>query len=70
MFQVKLRKDEPIDRALKRLKGKIDADGMMEELKRLRSYETPQQRKKRKLKSNHKKEKIARQNRLKERFIN
>jgi small subunit ribosomal protein S21 len=60
MYNVIVKKDEPIDRALKRLKSKIDADGMMDELKRLRSFETPQQRAKRKLKANHKKEKLRR----------
>ena len=60
MHEVKVRTAEPIDRALKRLKGKIDADGLMDELKRLRSFETPQQKKKRKLRNNHKREKMRR----------
>lgn len=62
MHEVKVRNGEPIDRALKRLKGKVDADGLMDELKRLRSFETPQQKKKRKLRNNHKREKFRRNN--------
>jgi small subunit ribosomal protein S21 len=64
MHKVVVRQNEPIDRALKRLKGKMDADGVMEEVRRLRSFETPAQRAKRKLKANHKREKAARNNRF------
>ena len=59
MHEVIVRKGEPIDRALKRLKGKLDADGVMDEVRRLRSFETPSQKAKRKLKANHKREKSA-----------
>jgi small subunit ribosomal protein S21 len=59
-FSINLRKGEPVERALKRLKGKMDSEGLMEEVRRHRSFETPGQRKKRKLKSMHKKEKMAR----------
>ena len=59
MHEVIVRKGEPIDRALKRLKGKLDADGVMDEVRRLRSFETPSQKAKRKLKANHKREKLA-----------
>ena len=65
MHEVVVRQGEPIDRALKRLKGKMDADGVLEEVRRLRSFETPAQRAKRKLKANHKREKAARNNRFK-----
>lgn len=60
MHDVIVKKGEPIDRALKRLKGKMDADGVMDEVRRLRSFETPAQRAKRKLKANHKSEKLRR----------
>lgn len=63
MYLIKVRDGEPIDRALKRLKSKIDSDGLMDELRRLRSFETPQQKKKRKLKNNHKREKLQKLNR-------
>ena len=64
MHEVKVRQGEPIDRALKRLKGKMDEDGIMDELKRLRSFETPQQKAKRKLKNNHKKAKAQKNRRF------
>ena len=34
MPEVIVRKGEPIDRALKRLKNKLDAEGIMEEVRR------------------------------------
>lgn len=64
MHEVIVKNGEPIDRALKRLKAKLDADGVMEELRRLRSFETPAQKAKRKLKANHKKEKLRRNSRF------
>ena len=60
MHEVFIKNGEPIDRALKRLKGKLDADGVMDELRRLRSFETPKQKAKRKLKANHKRDKLRR----------
>lgn len=50
MPEVIVKKGEPIDRALKRLKGKLDAEGIMDEVRRLRAFETPTQRTKRKAK--------------------
>jgi small subunit ribosomal protein S21 len=50
MPEVIVRKGEPIDRALKRLKNKLDAEGIMEEVRRLRAFETPSQRVRRKAK--------------------
>lgn len=64
MFEVKKRDGEPIDRALKRLKNKIDQDGLMDEVRRLRAFETPSQKKKRKLKAQHKRAKIQKQKRF------
>ena len=37
MPEVIVRKGEPIDRALKRLKNKLDAEGIMDEVRRLRA---------------------------------
>ena len=54
MPEVEIKKGEPIDRALKRLKGKMEAEGIMEEMRRLRSFETPAQKTKRKARSNAK----------------
>lgn len=58
MPEVVVRKGEPIDRALKRLKNKIDAEGLMEEVRRLRAFETPTQKTKRKARANAKRQKM------------
>ena len=44
MPEVIVRKGEPIDRALKRLKNKLDSEGILEEVRRLRAFETPNQK--------------------------
>ena len=54
MPKVEVKKGEPIDRALKRLKGKMESEGVLEEIRRLRSFETPAQRTKRKARANAK----------------
>ncbi len=51
MPEVIVRKGEPIDRALKRLKSKLDSEGIMDEVRRLRAFETPTQKTKRKAKA-------------------
>lgn len=56
--EVQVRKGEPVDRALKRLKSKMDSEGIMEEVRRLRAYETPTQKTKRKAKANAKRSKV------------
>jgi small subunit ribosomal protein S21 len=58
MPEVVVRKGEPIDRALKRLKNKLDSEGVMEEVRRLRAFETPTQKTKRKAKANAKRMKM------------
>ena len=50
MPEVIVKKGEPIDRALKRLKSKLETEGIMDEVRRLRAFETPMQRTKRKAK--------------------
>lgn len=57
MPEVDVKKGEPIDRALKRLKGKMEAEGVMEEVRRLRAFETPAQRTKRKARATAKRNK-------------
>ena len=57
MPEVDIKKGEPIDRALKRLKGKMETEGIMDEMRRLRSFETPAQKTKRKARSNAKRNK-------------
>ena len=36
MTEVQIRKSEPVDRALKRLKTRLEMDGILEEVRRLR----------------------------------
>jgi len=48
MPDVTVKKGESIDRALKRLKNKLESEGILEEIRRLRAFETPTQRTKRK----------------------
>jgi len=57
MPEVDVKKGESIDRALKRLKGKMETEGILEEMRRLRSFETPNQKAKRKARANAKKNK-------------
>lgn len=57
MPEIEVKKGEPIDRALKRLKGKMEAEGVMEEVRRLRAFETPAQRTKRKARATAKRNK-------------
>lgn len=54
MAEVTVKKGEPIDRALKRLKNKLENEGILEEVRRLRSFETPSQKAKRKARANAK----------------
>jgi small subunit ribosomal protein S21 len=58
MPEVIVRKGEPIDRALKRLKSKLDQEGILEEVRRLRAFETPTQKSRRKAKNNAKRAKL------------
>jgi len=62
MPEVIVRKGEPVDRALKRLKNKLDAEGILEEVHSLRDFETPSQKTRRKAKAN------AKRGRMKFRF--
>ena len=57
MPEVIVRKGEPIDRALKRLKSTLETEGILDEVRRLRAFETPTQRVKRKAKLSAKKAK-------------
>ncbi|MFP6896096.1 MAG: 30S ribosomal protein S21 [Roseibacillus sp.] len=45
---INLKKGESVDRALKRLKTKLDSEGIIEEMRRRRAFETPTERKLRK----------------------
>ncbi len=50
MPKIFLRKNEPVDRALRRLKKKMDKEGIMKQLKQHRHYEKPSQKRRRKIK--------------------
>ena len=46
---VRIREDEPIERALRRFKKKLDKEGTLKQMKRHEHYEKPSQRKRRKM---------------------
>ena len=48
MIEVKLRKSEPIDHALKRLRSKTEKESLMDDIRSKRFHENPAQKKKRK----------------------
>ena len=48
MSEVKVRKGESVDKALRRLKKKLDKEGIMREIRSHRYYEKPSERKRRK----------------------
>jgi small subunit ribosomal protein S21 len=57
MIEIRVRDNEPIDNALKRLKSRLFTEGTMEEVYRRRTFENSQLKRKRKLRSLHKKSK-------------
>lgn len=58
MRAVIVKKGEPIDRALKRLKNKLDTEGILEEMRRRRAFETPMDERRRKARSASKRNKV------------
>lgn len=50
LSEVKLKKGEPIDRALRRLKKKVDRESIIKDIRMKRHYEKPSERRRRKLK--------------------
>lgn len=48
MIQVRLKKGEAVERALRRLKKIMDKEGMMKQLRANRYYEKPSEKKRRK----------------------
>jgi len=60
MHSVIPKKGEDIDRALRRLKNKMDVDYVLETVRAKRYFETPGQKKKRKAKALDKKRKFNR----------
>ncbi|MDR2664531.1 MAG: 30S ribosomal protein S21 [Puniceicoccales bacterium] len=47
-IEVKLRKGESVDKALRRLKKRLDREGVLQDAKARRSYEKPSVRRRRK----------------------
>ena len=60
---IQVKKGESVDRALKRLKTKLDTEGIIEEMRRRRAFETPTQRKIRKART------AIKRNRVRWRYI-
>ena len=50
MIQVNLRKDESVDRALRKLKKKLDRDNILKEARNRRYFEKPSAKKRRRMK--------------------
>ena len=50
MIQVNLNKDEPVERALKRLKRILDRDDILKEARNRRYFEKPSAKKRRRMK--------------------
>lgn len=50
LSEIKLKKGEPIDRALRRLKKKVDRENTLKDVRNKRHYEKPSERRRRKLK--------------------
>jgi small subunit ribosomal protein S21 len=53
LTEIRLKKGEPVDRALRRLKKRIDREGTLKEVRNHRHYEKPSEQRRRK-------EKVAR----------
>ena len=51
MTEIKLRKGEPVERALRRLKKRIDREGTLKIVRNHRHYEKPSERRRRKEKA-------------------
>ena len=51
MSEIKVKKGETVDRALRRLKKKLDKEGTLKELRNRRHYEKPSETKRRLAKS-------------------
>ncbi len=47
MSEVKMKRGEPVDKALRRLKKKLDKEGTLKELRNRRYYEKPSETKRR-----------------------
>jgi small subunit ribosomal protein S21 len=50
LTEIKLKKGEPVDRALRRLKKRVDREGTLKEVRNHRHFEKPSERRRRKMK--------------------
>ena len=50
MIEIKLKRNESVDRALKRLKKKMDREGILKEVRFRRHYQKPSVKKRQKMK--------------------
>jgi small subunit ribosomal protein S21 len=50
LSEVKLKKGEPVEKALRRLKKKLDREGTLREARAHRHYEKPSEKRRRKMK--------------------
>ena len=50
MTEIKLKKGEPVEKALRRLKKKVDREGTLKPVRAKRTFEKPSERKRRKMK--------------------
>ena len=50
MTEIKLKKGEPVEKALRRLKKRIDREGTLKDVRNHRHFEKPSERRRRKLK--------------------
>ncbi|MCD5397945.1 30S ribosomal protein S21 [candidate division NPL-UPA2 bacterium] len=57
MSTIKLKKDEPLEKALRRFKKKMDKEGILRETRKHEHYEKPSQRKRRKMLKSRQREK-------------
>ena len=48
MIQIRLKRGEPVEKALRKLKKIMDKEGMMKQLRANRYYESPSEKKRRK----------------------
>ena len=51
LTEIRLKKGESVDRALRRLKKKIDREGTLKEVRNHRHFEKPSERRRRKMKA-------------------
>ena len=50
MTEIKLKKGEPVEKALRRLKKRIDREGTLKEVRNHRHFEKPSEKKRRRMK--------------------